>query len=218
MASLVIVGASGHAKVVIDAVERLREHTVVGLLDDAKPAGLDWYGYRLLGPVSELARHADRIDAFFVAVGDGFARERIVRSIRDAHPSLELATVVHPSAVIARGVVLGEGSIVMAGAVLQADARVGAGCIVNTRASIDHECTLGDYAGLSPGATLGGNVEVGRQAFLGINAAVLHGRRIGEDTVVGAGAVVTEDLPPRVVAVGVPARVVRERSPGDRYL
>ncbi len=218
MGSIVIVGASGHAKVVIDALERQRDHTVVGLVDDAKPAGGEWYGYPLLGPISELALHADRVDAFFVAVGDGFVREVIARSVRDAHPNLEFATIVHPSAVIARGVVLGEGTIVMAGAVVQADVRVGEGCIVNTRASIDHDCTLADYSALSPGATLGGGVEIGRQAFLGLNASVLHGIRIGDHTVVGAGAVVTKDLPSRVIAFGVPARIVRERAPSDRYL
>jgi maltose O-acetyltransferase len=42
------------------------------------------------------------------------------------------------------------------------------------------------------------------------------GVTIGDDTVVGAGAVVTRDLPAGVVAVGVPARVLREIGPGDR--
>lgn len=218
MGRVVVVGASGHAKVVIDAIERQGEHTVVGLFDDAKPQGGTWYGYPLLGPLAEMTRHVERIDAFFVAVGDGTVRERLVRDIRRAHAGLELATVVHPSAVLARGVVLGAGTIVMAGAILQADARVGEGCIVNTGASVDHDGTVGDFAALSPGATLGGDVEVGRQAFLGVSAAVLHGRKIGEHSVIGAGAVVTADVPSCVLAVGVPARVLRARSPGERYL
>jgi maltose O-acetyltransferase len=49
--------------------------------------------------------------------------------------------------------------------------------------------------------------------WLGGGVVVLPGVTIGRDTVVGAGAVVTRDLPPRVVAVGNPARVVREIAP-----
>jgi acetyltransferase-like isoleucine patch superfamily enzyme len=89
---------------------------------------------------------------------------------------------------------------------------------VNTRAAIDHDCVVGDYASVSPGATLGGSVDVGRQGFIGLNASVVHGRRIGDHAVVGAGAVVIEDVQARAVVVGVPARVVRERAPGDPIL
>jgi maltose O-acetyltransferase len=53
-------------------------------------------------------------------------------------------------------------------------------------------------------------ISIGRNVWLGGGVIVCPGVSIGADTVVGAGAVVTQDLPPRVVAVGNPARVVRE--------
>ena len=56
---------------------------------------------------------------------------------------------------------------------------------------------------------LSGEVEVGEGVWLGTGAAVIQCLRIGEWTYVGAGAVVVEDLPPRVMAYGVPARPVR---------
>ena len=65
-----------------------------------------------------------------------------------------------------------------------------------------------DQGRSSRGITLGDNV------WLGTGAKVLDGVRIGRDVVVGAGAVVTDDLPDGVVAVGVPARVVRRRDGG----
>lgn len=52
-------------------------------------------------------------------------------------------------------------------------------------------------------------VEIGDGAWLGHGVAVLPGVRIGRGSVIGAGAVVTTDVPDRAVAVGVPARVVR---------
>ena len=61
----------------------------------------------------------------------------------------------------------------------------------------------------STGVTLGPNV------WLGTGAKVLDGVTIGRDVVVGANAVVAEDLPDGVIAAGVPARVVRRREDGD---
>lgn len=52
-------------------------------------------------------------------------------------------------------------------------------------------------------------VEIGARVWLGAKVTVLRGARIGNDTVVGANAVVRGELPPSVVAVGAPARPVR---------
>jgi acetyltransferase-like isoleucine patch superfamily enzyme len=55
-------------------------------------------------------------------------------------------------------------------------------------------------------------IELGENVWLGTGAKVLDGVRIGRDVVVGANAVVAEDLPDRVVAAGIPARVLRYRD------
>ena len=55
----------------------------------------------------------------------------------------------------------------------------------------------------------GAPITIGDNAWIGGGAIVLAGVSIGANTIVGAGAVVTKDLPPNVVAVGNPARVVR---------
>ena len=56
-----------------------------------------------------------------------------------------------------------------------------------------------------------GPLRVGRNAWIGMGACVLPGVTIGEGCIVGAGSVVTRDLPPFTLCVGNPARVVRER-------
>jgi maltose O-acetyltransferase len=53
-------------------------------------------------------------------------------------------------------------------------------------------------------------VEIGDNVFVGMGARILKGSTIGEDAVIGAGSVVTGEIPAGVIAAGNPARVIRE--------
>ena len=59
-------------------------------------------------------------------------------------------------------------------------------------------------------------IHIGKNCWLGAGVIVLPGVTIGDNTVVGAGSVVTKDLPANVVAVGCPCRVLREISERDK--
>lgn len=98
------------------------------------------------------------------------------------------------------------------------------------RVSIGRHCIISDFCyigGLNhrsdrtdvpialQGVERRGGVVVGDDVWIGAGAAVLDGVRIGGGSIIGAGAVVTGDIPPYSVAVGVPARVVRSRRPAD---
>ena len=107
-------------------------------------------------------------------------------------------------------------SIVVAGAVLNAESVIGQNVIINTLAGVDHECVIGDGAHIGPGAHLGGGCRVGRGTWIGIGACVKDRIAIGENSIVGAGAVVLNDIPSGVIAYGVPAKVVRKRILDDQ--
>ncbi|MGM9891731.1 sugar O-acetyltransferase [Limosilactobacillus sp.] len=59
-------------------------------------------------------------------------------------------------------------------------------------------------------------IHIGQNCWLGAGVIVVPGVTIGDNTVVGAGAVVTRDLPANVIAVGVPAKVLRKINNHDR--
>jgi len=209
---LIVWGASGHARVVADIVRLNGTYTIAGFLDDVAPerAGEAFEGSRILGGREQLdeSRGAG-VTHLIVAFGD--CESRLAAGRFAAQRGWLLGTAVHPSAVIAASARIGAGSVVAANAVLNPGVTTGESVIVNTGATVDHDCTLGDAVHLSPGACLAGRVRVGDCAWIGIGAVVADGSAIGRGTWIGAGAAVIDDIPERVVAYGVPARVIRSR-------
>ena len=198
--SLHVIGAGGHAKVVIATAQAAGVTVTAVYDDDDKLWGKTVLGVRVVGATDLLER--DQIDGeAVIAVGCNSARKNLAERL-----SCRWAVVVHPSALVHETVRLGAGTVVFAGTVIQPDARLGAHVIANTAASIDHDCQLGDFVHVAPGAHLAGNVTLGDGAFLGIGSAVIPGRTVGAWTTVGAGGVVVSDLPAHSTAIGVPAR------------
>ena len=217
---VVVVGCSGHARVVIDAIEEAGIYHIIGLLDSFKSPGSSSSKYQVIGTEEELPTLWDSgaCAMVIVAIGDNWIRGQLIARIRGLTPQVCLGTVVHPSATIARNVSIGAGTVVMAGAVVNTGSRVGEGCILNTCCSLDHDCTMDDFSSLAPRTTTGGSVHIGAYSAISIGATISHGRHIAEHTVVGACATVLHDIPAKTIAYGTPARVVRYRQPDDPYL
>jgi sugar O-acyltransferase (sialic acid O-acetyltransferase NeuD family) len=147
---------------------------------------------------------------FVVAIGNPFGHVRVKLHALMLARGLYPVSFADPTALICRSAVLGDGLQVMPGAIVHNDARIGLQCIINTRSLVEHDCVLEDGVEIGPGAVLCGRVHVGANTWIGANATVRPRVRIGPNTIIGAGAVVVTDIPGDSVAVGVPARVVRE--------
>ena len=203
----VILGAGGHAKVIIDI---LRENNGVDLQGSVsrEPVGYRVSGVPVIGGEDALPRLlADGVGHIFVALGDNALRARMIEHVRSLGFTLLRAVSRH--AILSPSAVVGEGAAVMPGVVINADTTIGDGAIVNTGATVDHDCTIGPMSHIGPGSNLAGGVQVGTGTFLGTGSRVIPRIRIGEWSVMGAGAVVVKDMPDKVVAAGVPARILR---------
>ena len=218
MTNLMIIGASGHAKVIADIIEKEGKYHLVGFLDE-KLEG-EALGYPIFGTERELPHLIKKrhITALVIGVGDNHIREKAAIRLRSNFPSLNFPAIIHPNASLGKEVQLGAGTVVMAQAVVNPCSKVGEFCIINTNASLDHDCILGDFASLAPGATIGGDCVIGKKSAIGIGATLLHGIHIGEESVIGAAALVNADIPAYRVAYGVPAKIIRERRKGEKYL
>jgi len=212
MKRIIVYGASGHAKVLLDTLERMGEYEIVGLVDDnVKLVGQEVFGHRVLGDTRILGEvRAMGVEASIVGIGDNKTRGALANRMLEY--GLELINAIHPSACISGGVHIGPGSAMMANAVVNADSSLGANVIVNTAATIDHDNVIGDCVHLSPGVHLSGGVTIGAYSHLGTGVVVIPNIRIGEHVTVAAGSVVTKDLPDGITAAGVPARVVTGKS------
>ena len=212
--SLVICGAGGHA-VSVANVALSAGYTLAHFIDGYK-AGQELFGCKVIAEPTDVGD--PQAYSYAIALGDNSARERVYRELIASLGEVSFPALIHSSAVLCSLSSVGAGTVVMPGALIGPNSLVGRFCIVNTRASIDHDCVMEDYASLAPGAVTGGGVRVGERAAVAIGAVVKHGLEVGADSVLGANSYLHRDLPANVTAYGSPAREVRAREAGDKYL
>ncbi len=205
---LIIIGASGHGKVVSDIARAMGCYKSISFLDD--DMDLDGCnGFPVVGTCRVMASYIDTSD-FIVAIGNSNIRKKLTEQIVSIGGSM--ATLIHPSAVLGTNVIIGPGTVVMAGTVINTDCRIGKGCIINTSSSVDHECSIADYVHVSVGAHLAGNVTVGSCTWVGIGAVISNNLAVTKDCMIGAGAVVVKDINESGTYIGVPARRLKMKQ------
>jgi len=200
---VVVVGASGHAKVCIELLRAMGKPVAFCI------GGADSGDACLDVPVLRGDEHLARLRAeghalAFIAIGANATRQRLAASATAL--GYELVNAISPAAVLSPTVRLGKGIAIMAGAVVNADTTIADLAIVNTSASIDHDGHIGEAAHVAPHCGLAGNVTVGPRAFLGIGSKVIPGVSIGADVVAGAGSIIISDIEPNIRVAGVPVR------------
>jgi len=208
---VLILGASGHGKVAGDCARVAGQWSDLVYFDDRWPALQTCGPWPVVGTAESLIAGYRQGDQAFVAIGHADTRLTLLKKI--ALAGIEIATIIHPSAVVSSGVTIGEGTLVLAGTVINMDTRIGLGCIVNTGATVDHDCILADGVHVCPGAHLAGDVKVGRGAWIGIGSNVCQGLTIGPGATIGAGAAVVEDVASGQTVTGVPARPRMTKHP-----
>ncbi|MEW5825431.1 MAG: acetyltransferase [Candidatus Bipolaricaulota bacterium] len=205
---VLVYGAGGHGRVVLDAALSRPDLRVLGVLDDDPSChGRYILGVKVLGDATLLSQSAFGDGRVVVAIGDPEARAAVVARVEAAGRGF--VAILHPTAWIARETAIADGAMILPLAVVHTSASIGAHAIVNTGAIVEHDVRVGDYAHIAPGARLGGGATVDRAALVGSGACVLPGVHVGELAKVGAGAVVLTDVRPGTVVGGVPARVLR---------
>src|SRR3989338_3609837 len=177
---IVIMGAGGHAEVLLDTAQEISDIEVVALLDpDQTKWGKELFGVSILGGDEEIIQLKKKGIAYFIngvgSVRTSSHRKKVFEM--GIQNGLQPFTLVHPSAFISKRAQVGEGTVVLAGAILNAGVYIGRNVIINTGAVIDHDCHVGDHVHVATGASLSGGVHIGCEAHIGTGASVKQGVR-----------------------------------------
>ena len=207
--NFVICGSSGHARVLRDIIGGAGGR-IIALFDNDKNAmsvvsGAEvYFGMNRFHAWLKNRLHEELFGAVAIGGSRGSDRRLIAQDMRTA--GILVPALVHPSAVISSSVKLGRGTQVLAGSVIAADAVIGDDCILNHLVNVDHECVLGAGVHIAPGATLCGCIHVGEDSLVGAGAVILPKLKVGKNCIIGAGAIVTKSVPDNTVVRGNPAR------------
>lgn len=208
---IIIIGAGGHAKVLIDTLLMLDEK-ILGIVDeDEGKIGTEILDIPVIGNDSLISNYS--VGEIVLVNGIGSiqymnARKNVYDKFKNGGYSF--LSIIHPSAIIGRQVTLEEGVQIMAGTIIQIGSYIGSNSIINTRVTIDHDCMIGKHVHIAPGTVLSGSVEIGEEVHIGTGSAVIQNIHIGSHSTIGAGSVVVKSMPENIVAWGVPAKVIQK--------
>lgn len=203
MREIVIIGAGGHAKVVIATALDCGYKIIFVLDDDPLKWGKKIMGFEIKGPI--IAYDGYDYNAV-LAIGDNKIRKKLAEKLNKC----KWIKLIHPQTYIHPSCSIGKGTVVFAGSILQPDVSLGEHCIVNTGATVDHDCIIEDFVHIAPGVNIAGGVFIGEGSFLGIGSKVIGNKKIGQWSIVGAGGIVTENIPSYVAVKGIPAKIYKK--------
>lgn len=204
MEKIVLIGAGGHAKTIVDTIERLGTYKIVGFISDGKVGEEVYRDYKIIGCDADAEKlYTNGIRHAFLSIGF-MGNSKLRNCLYEQYKSVGFSfpVFVDPSAIVASDVIIGEGSYIGKNTVINADARIGEQCIINTSAIIEHECEIGSFSHVAVGATVCGQTVIEDNVLIGANATVIQGLRIGEESIVGAGALVRHNVLKKSKIVG----------------
>lgn len=193
---MLVIGAGGHAKVIVDILQLNKEKNIK-LFDDFSTTAI--LGIDIAGKIKDVREYMN--ENAVIAIGDNSTRRIICEKY-----NLNYVSCFHPNAVVARDAQIGNGTVVMANAVINSGSKIGNQCIINTSAIVEHDNCIGDYVHISPGVRLGGRVTIGNNTWVGIGATIKNNIHICNDVTIGAGAIVVNDIDTPGTYIGIPAR------------
>lgn len=220
MENIVLFGGGLHTNYCIDIIKKEDKYTIVGIIDSIKNIGEELFGYTVIGRQEQLKELISQYDihAGIITIGDNWSRKIVFDCILSQIPDFKFVNAIHPSTIIGMNVEMGLGIVVMAGCIINPNSKIGDFCFMATGSQLEHDCFLDDFASISAGSITGGKVTIGKYSAIALGVVIMDRINIGENTVVGSGALVTKDLPDNILAYGSPAKIIRDRYLGEKFL
>jgi sugar O-acyltransferase (sialic acid O-acetyltransferase NeuD family) len=220
MKNIILIGGGNQAHYTIDIIEKEGKYNIIGIIDSIHEIDSDRFGYKILGRqenISQLIKKYN-IEGGVISIGDNWGRYHVYNQILELAPTFKFVNAIHPSVIIGNNVKLGIGIVAMAGCIFNPKSTIGDFTFFATGAQIEHDCQIGDFSSISAGSITGGHVKLGKFSAITLGVTVVDRLEIGENTVIGSGSLVTKSLPDNVLAYGSPAKIIRNRIKGEKFL
>lgn len=218
--NIVLIGGGNQAHYTIDIIEKEGKYNIIGIIDSLQEIGSERFGYKILGKQENILEIIKQysIDGGIISIGDNWSRFYVYEQIKKLVPDFIFVNAIHPSVIIGNNVKIGKGIIAMAGCIFNPKAYIGNFTFFATGAQVEHDCTIKDFASISAGSITGGYVKLGKYSAITLGVIIMDRLEIGENTVIGSGSLVTKSLPNNVLAYGNPAKIIRNRIKGEKFL
>lgn len=217
MKKLLIIGAGGLGREVAQYIQDINQthetFELLGFIDtDKRKKGVIYGRNLVLGGMEvceKLQKEYGEIYGF-CAIANPTIKRRIIKEM-EAYQVFS-TNIIHPTAYLTPATTLGAGVLIAPNTVLTVDVQIGNHVHINPQCGVGHDTSVGDYSTLYWSVNLSGNVQIGTGVEIGSKAFVKQGLTVGNDAVIGAGAVVVKNISSRTTAVGVPAKVRRTKD------
>lgn len=212
MENIAILGAGGFGREVHLLLERInnigKKFNFLGYFDDGIEKGKMINGYPVLGGLKELNDFHEPI-AIAIALGDPGIKKRVIENI--SNKNVAFPTLIDPGVIIGDMTynTIGKGCIICAGVIITVNIAIGDFVILNLSCTVGHDTVIGRYSSFMPTVNISGEVIIEDCVYVGTGVKIINQLTIGQNTIVGAGAVVSKSLPSNCTAVGVPAKVIK---------
>ena len=220
MKNIILIGGGNQAHYTIDIIEKEGKYNIVGIIDSIHDVDSDRFGYKIIGRqenISQIIKEYD-VEGGVISIGDNWSRYYVYNQIKELAPDLEFVNAIHPSIVIGNNVTLGKGIVAMAGCIFNPKSFIGNFTFFATGAQVEHDNYIDDFSSISAGSITGGYVKLGKYSAVTLGVTIMDRVEIGENTVIGSGSLVTKSFPSDVLAYGNPAKIIRNRTKGEKFL
>ena len=220
MKNIVLIGGGNQAHYTIDIIEKEGRYNIVGIIDSIHSIDSERFGYKILGRQENIAQLVQdyKIDGGVISIGDNWIRYYVYNQIIKLLPNFEFVNAIHPSVIIGNNVKLGKGIVAMAGCIFNPKSVIEDFTFFATGAQVEHDCYIDKFSSISAGSITGGYVKLGKFSAITLGVVVIDRVEIGENTVIGSGSLVVKSLPDDVLVYGNPAKIIRERKKGEKFL
>lgn len=212
---LLIYGSGGLGREVYDLATRINNKnqcwSEIAFIDDIRP-DLELDGVKVL-KFSDILQLENT--ECIVAVGEPNSREKLHQKLKENNQ--KIATLIDPSAVVSSSAIVEEGSIICAFVLIANKSRICQNVLVQSFVNVGHDILVGSHSVISSGVFPGGGDIFGEKVYIGMGATIKEKLTVGDNTIIGMGACVFQDIPSGVIVLGNPARVMRKNEDGKVF-